>query len=98
MPAQCLKPSNLETSAPFWRHALLRSAYSTGMLNRQEVVLLVPDRLFLFKLGIVTHPEARVIDSNRGVTTIVAGSAPTAHLIGELEKKNIQVCHVYGLT
>ena len=56
------------------------------------------DSLTVSKMGNVTHPDARPIDPSRNVTAIVAGSAPTAHLIGELEKKNIQVCHVYGLT
>ena len=32
------------------------------------------------------------------VYAIIAGSAPTAHLIGELEKINIKPIHVYGLT
>ncbi|KAL5534450.1 hypothetical protein ACEPAG_912 [Sanghuangporus baumii] len=48
------------------------------------------------QLGIVTHPDARILE--RPVNAIIAGSAPTAHLIGELEKKNIHVVHVYGLT
>lgn len=29
---------------------------------------------------------------------MIAGAAPSAHLIQSLEKINIQVCHVYGLT
>ena len=41
-------------------------------------------------------PEAQKL--GRQVHAIIAGSAPTAHLIGELEKKNIHVTHVYGLT
>ncbi|KAF8609247.1 acetyl-CoA synthetase-like protein [Ceratobasidium sp. AG-I] len=48
------------------------------------------------QIGIVNAPEARKL--GRQVHAIVAGSAPTAHLIGELEKKNIHVTHVYGLT
>ncbi|KAG8920263.1 hypothetical protein FRC00_010258, partial [Tulasnella sp. 408] len=40
--------------------------------------------------------EAQRLDSP--ITAIIAGAAPTAHLIGELEKKNINVTHVYGLT
>jgi len=48
------------------------------------------------QIGIVTHHDARKL--GRTVTATIAGSAPTAHLIGELEKKNIHVVHVYGLT
>ncbi|THH03222.1 hypothetical protein EW145_g6430 [Phellinidium pouzarii] len=48
------------------------------------------------QIGIVTHPDAQMLE--KPVTAIIAGSAPTAHLIGELEKKNIHVVHVYGLT
>ncbi|KAH8120100.1 acetyl-CoA synthetase-like protein [Phellopilus nigrolimitatus] len=48
------------------------------------------------QIGIVTHPDARTLQ--RPITAVIAGSAPTAHLIGELEKKNIHVVHVYGLT
>ena len=32
------------------------------------------------------------------VSTTVAGAAPTATLIAQLEKLGIDVCHVYGLT
>jgi acyl-CoA synthetase (AMP-forming)/AMP-acid ligase II len=32
------------------------------------------------------------------ISAVVAGSAPTASLISNLEKLNFQVCHVYGLT
>ncbi|CUA73936.1 fatty-acyl-CoA synthase [Rhizoctonia solani] len=48
------------------------------------------------QIGIVNAPEARRLEHQ--VHAIIAGSAPTAHLIGELEKKNIHVTHVYGLT
>ncbi|QRV91219.1 AMP binding enzyme [Ceratobasidium sp. AG-Ba] len=48
------------------------------------------------QIGIINAPEARKLKHR--VTAIIAGSAPTAHLIGELEKKNIHVTHVYGLT
>lgn len=48
------------------------------------------------QIGIVSHPKARRLGHR--ITTTVAGSAPTAHLIGELDKKNINVVHVYGLT
>ena len=44
----------------------------------------------------MAHPDARALE--RPVVATVAGSAPTAHLIGELEKKNIHVVDVYGLT
>lgn len=48
------------------------------------------------KIGIVNNPDATRLDKQ--IRAIIAGSAPTAHLIGELEKKNIHVVHVYGLT
>ncbi|KAF8708468.1 AMP-binding enzyme C-terminal domain, partial [Rhizoctonia solani] len=46
------------------------------------------------QIGIVNAPEARRLEHQ--VHVIVAGSAPTAHLIGELEKKNMHVTHTYG--
>lgn len=48
------------------------------------------------QIGLVNAPDARLL--SRPVVAIVAGSAPTAHLLGELEKKNIHPVHVYGLT
>ncbi|KZT30376.1 acetyl-CoA synthetase-like protein [Neolentinus lepideus HHB14362 ss-1] len=48
------------------------------------------------QIGLVNAPEAKTLD--RPVFAIIAGSAPTAHLIGELEKRGIQSVHVYGLT
>ena len=48
------------------------------------------------QIGLFNAPEARPLQ--RPVTAIIAGSAPTAHLIGELEKINIKPVHVYGLT
>ncbi|KAI5122560.1 hypothetical protein M0805_004779 [Coniferiporia weirii] len=48
------------------------------------------------QIGIVTHPDAEMLE--KPITTIVAGSAPTAHLLAELEKRNIHAVHVYGLT
>ncbi|KAF4572776.1 hypothetical protein EYR36_007286 [Pleurotus pulmonarius] len=48
------------------------------------------------QIGIFNHPKAKKLD--RVITAIIAGSAPTAHLIGELEKIGIKPCHVYGLT
>ncbi|KAH6917238.1 AMP-dependent synthetase and ligase [Coprinopsis sp. MPI-PUGE-AT-0042] len=50
------------------------------------------------QIGIVNDPLARPLPSSRPVTAIVAGAAPTAHLIAELEKKGIHPVHVYGLT
>lgn len=47
------------------------------------------------QIGIVNHPDAKKV---QGITAIIAGAAPTAHLIGELEKKRIKPIHVYGLT
>lgn len=48
------------------------------------------------QIGILSAPHASRVD--RQVSAIIAGSAPTAHLIGELENINIQPIHVYGLT
>jgi len=48
------------------------------------------------QIGLINAPEARKVD--RPITAIIAGSAPTAHLIGELEKIGINPVHVYGLT
>ncbi|KAI0823561.1 acetyl-CoA synthetase-like protein [Trametes gibbosa] len=48
------------------------------------------------QIGLVNAPQARRLE--RPIFAIIAGSAPTAHLIGELEKINIKPVHVYGLT
>ncbi|KDQ63757.1 hypothetical protein JAAARDRAFT_148420 [Jaapia argillacea MUCL 33604] len=48
------------------------------------------------QIGLVNAPQCRPLP--RKVTAIVAGSAPTAHLIGQLEKIGINPVHVYGLT
>ncbi|KAG2023311.1 AMP binding protein [Coprinopsis cinerea AmutBmut pab1-1] len=48
------------------------------------------------QIGIINDPLARKL--SRPVTAIIAGAAPTAHLIAELEKKGINPVHVYGLT
>ncbi|TFY83397.1 hypothetical protein EWM64_g608 [Hericium alpestre] len=48
------------------------------------------------EIAIVNHPDARSL--GHPVTAIIAGAAPTAHLISELEKKGIKPVHVYGLT
>ncbi|ETW86902.1 hypothetical protein HETIRDRAFT_377557 [Heterobasidion irregulare TC 32-1] len=48
------------------------------------------------QIGIVNDVNARRVD--HPVMAIIAGAAPTAHLLGELEKKGIQPVHVYGLT
>lgn len=48
------------------------------------------------KIGLINAPQARRLD--KPVYAVIAGSAPTAHLIGELEKINIKPVHVYGLT
>jgi hypothetical protein len=55
--------------------------------------LIIPS---LFQIGIVNDPQATTLP--RKVIGVVAGSAPTAHLIGEMEKKGIKPVHVYGLT
>lgn len=48
------------------------------------------------QIGVVNATEARVL--SRAVTAIIAGSAPTATLISQLDAFNIQAVHVYGLT
>ncbi|KAF8898581.1 hypothetical protein BD779DRAFT_1431789 [Infundibulicybe gibba] len=48
------------------------------------------------QIGIVNDPLARKLP--RPVTAIIAGAAPTPHLIGELEKVGMKPVHVYGLT
>lgn len=48
------------------------------------------------QISILNAPEARNVPNQ--VTTIIAGSAPTAKLIGDLEQKGINPIHVYGLT
>lgn len=48
------------------------------------------------QIGIYNHPLARRLP--KPVTAIIAGAAPTPHLISELEKKGIKPVHVYGLT
>ncbi|EPS95172.1 hypothetical protein FOMPIDRAFT_85324 [Fomitopsis schrenkii] len=40
------------------------------------------------QIGLVNAPEARKLD--RAVVAIIAGSAPTAHQLGELEKRNFR--------
>ncbi|KIP08879.1 hypothetical protein PHLGIDRAFT_103706 [Phlebiopsis gigantea 11061_1 CR5-6] len=48
------------------------------------------------QISIVNAPEAKQVP--RPITAIIAGSAPTARLIGDLELKGITPVHVYGLT
>ncbi|EIN13490.1 acetyl-CoA synthetase-like protein [Punctularia strigosozonata HHB-11173 SS5] len=48
------------------------------------------------QIGIVNDPAARRL--REPISAIVAGSAPTAHLIGELTKLHINPVHVYGMT
>ncbi|KAJ7655017.1 hypothetical protein DFH06DRAFT_487897 [Mycena polygramma] len=48
------------------------------------------------QIGIVNHPAAKPL--SRPISAIIAGAAPTASLVSELEKKGIQPIHVYGLT
>ncbi|EJF66260.1 AMP-dependent synthetase and ligase [Dichomitus squalens LYAD-421 SS1] len=46
------------------------------------------------QIGLINAPMARRLE--KPVFAIIAGSAPTAHLIGELEKRNIKPVHTYG--
>jgi hypothetical protein len=48
------------------------------------------------QIGIVNTSAAEQLA--RPVLAIIAGSAPTAFLINELAKLNIETVHVYGLT
>jgi acyl-CoA synthetase (AMP-forming)/AMP-acid ligase II len=48
------------------------------------------------QIGIINDPLAQ--KPPRHIIAVIAGAAPTAHLIGELEKKGITPVHVYGLT
>jgi len=50
------------------------------------------------QISIVNSPKAKILENDRNVTAIVAGAAPTSHLIGQLERLKIKVTHVYGLT
>ncbi len=52
--------------------------------------------LTCMQISLVNAPEARNVPQK--IKAIIAGSAPTAQLIGELEKKGIEPVHVYGLT
>ncbi|KAF9158520.1 hypothetical protein DFQ26_007519 [Actinomortierella ambigua] len=47
-------------------------------------------------IQLVHHPEAKKFD--HPITCTVAGSAPTAALIEEMQQLNMSICHVYGLT
>ncbi|KAF9535875.1 hypothetical protein CPB83DRAFT_842498 [Crepidotus variabilis] len=48
------------------------------------------------QIGIVNGPQAK--KPPQDITAIIAGAAPTAHLIAKLEETGIRPVHVYGLT
>lgn len=48
------------------------------------------------QIGIMNHPSAKKL--THPIKTIIAGAAPTAHLLAQLESKGFQSVHVYGLT
>ncbi|KAF8506944.1 acetyl-CoA synthetase-like protein [Russula emetica] len=48
------------------------------------------------QIGITNHPSAKKLP--HPIKTIIAGAAPTAHLLAQLESKGFQSVHVYGLT
>ncbi|KAF9230299.1 hypothetical protein BU15DRAFT_69312, partial [Melanogaster broomeanus] len=48
------------------------------------------------QIGIVNDPAARPLP--HPISAIIAGSAPTAQVIGQLEQIGIKPVHVYGLT
>src|SRR6266852_3879063 len=84
---------NLEAPFELSRHTLLWSPHSAGTLPphneyRRNSQLSV-------KIGITNHPSAKKIP--HPIKTIIAGAAPTAHLLAQLESKGFQSVHVYGL-
>ena len=108
LPQICVVPAHLEPPHQLRRDALLRGADSTGP-SASSLADLAVRALLLFwngksadtecgptQIGLINAPLARRLE--RQVYAIIAGSAPTAHLIGELEKRNIKPVHVYGLT
>ncbi|KAI0257390.1 acetyl-CoA synthetase-like protein [Lactifluus subvellereus] len=48
------------------------------------------------QIAITNHTSARQLP--HPIKTIIAGAAPTAHLLAQLESKGFQPVHVYGLT
>ncbi|KAG2754602.1 acetyl-CoA synthetase-like protein [Suillus brevipes Sb2] len=46
------------------------------------------------QIGIVNDPAARPLP--RPISAVIAGAAPTAHLISQLEQKGIKSVHTYG--
>ncbi|KAE8213253.1 hypothetical protein CF327_g3201 [Tilletia walkeri] len=48
------------------------------------------------QIGIVNHPTAKRLPQK--VRVLVAASAPTAQLLGQMEALNLEPVHVYGLT
>ena len=84
----------METPTQLWCYALLRRSNSAGSKSRISVAVL--EFIFGRQIGIVNAAQARRVD--RPVIAIIAGSAPTAHLIEELEAKSMRPVHVYGLT
>lgn len=48
------------------------------------------------QIAIINHPKAKPLKQR--IRTMIAGAAPSATLIEGLEKININVLHVYGLT
>ncbi|KAF8272882.1 hypothetical protein EI94DRAFT_1769496 [Lactarius quietus] len=48
------------------------------------------------QIGITNHPDAKQLP--HPIKAIIAGAAPTANLLAQLEAKGFQPVHVYGLT
>ncbi|KAH9044744.1 acetyl-CoA synthetase-like protein [Lactarius pseudohatsudake] len=48
------------------------------------------------QIGIANHPDAKQLP--HPIKAIIAGAAPTAHLLAQLEGRSFQPVHVYGLT
>lgn len=93
--SHCRQLPDLETPVVLRSDALLRCTHCSGNLRFTSFEFASEAHLRL-QIGIVNHPDARPLP--KPVTTIIAGAAPTAHLISELEKKNFTPAHVYGLT
>lgn len=88
-----------------WNH--LSNSFVTHYCGAPTVQVLIPvpepralslpfDAHHFQQTGLVNCRQVKKLP--RPVTAIIAGSAPTAHLIASLEKLGIIPVHVYGLT
>ena len=103
---RCIRPNygskrvvstDLESSLQFFCHPLLWGSHCTGNPVPEPRALSLPfDAHHFQQTGLVNCRQVKKLP--RPVTAIIAGSAPTAHLIASLEKLGIIPVHVYGLT